>query len=85
MIVLFVGVTSPFLCLVPDFPPFAITHAVACWVIINLNGKELVRVRGTNKNMGWPHVICWIPVLIVNILTLSSTKRDLLRCRPAVD
>ena len=52
--------------------PFAITNLVGVLVILPLNGRELARVRGINKNMGWPHVLGWAPVMIVNILCLTT-------------
>jgi hypothetical protein len=62
-------------CILPlgFFPhPFAITNAVALVFIAIFNGKEVARVRGVNKKMGWPHVVAWVPVLVVNILSLST-------------
>ena len=70
---LLVGVLSPFAFL-PH--PFAIANLVAFFVILGLNGRELVRVRGVNKNMGWPHVVAWIPVLVVDIMSVTTDLID---------
>ena len=67
--ILFMGGMLPFAFL-PH--PFAIANAVAMVVILILNGAELFRVRGVNKNMGWQHVVSWTPVMIVNILSLTG-------------
>lgn len=52
--------------------PYAITNLVAMAVILAGNGKEVARVRGVNKNMGWPHIVGWLPVMVVNILCLTT-------------
>ncbi|CAJ1965259.1 unnamed protein product [Cylindrotheca closterium] len=39
-----------------------------------LNGREMVRVRGVNKNMGWPHVIGLLPTIVVGILSLTTDR-----------
>ena len=70
---LVVGVMSPYAFL-PH--PFAIANVVAFFVILILNGRELLRVRGVNKNMGWPHVVAWVPVLVVDILSVSTDLID---------
>lgn len=54
--------------------PFAIANAVGFVFILIINGRELIRVRGLAKNMGWPHIVAWIPVLIVDILCLSTDR-----------
>jgi len=51
---------------------FAIANVIAFFVILYLNGRELFRVRGINKNMGWPHLVGWVPVLVINVLYLST-------------
>ncbi|KAL3908896.1 MAG: hypothetical protein SGILL_008305 [Bacillariaceae sp.] len=70
---LMVGAMSPFAFL-PH--PFAIANAVGFGVVLGLNGREVVRVRGVNKNMGWPHVVAWIPVLVVDILSVTTDLID---------
>jgi hypothetical protein len=58
------------------FPhPFAIANVAATVIPNAVIGMELMRVRGYNKNMGWPHV-GWVPVLVVNILSLSTDLID---------
>jgi hypothetical protein len=69
MVILIVAVLSPFAFL-PH--PFAFSHLVGMVVIILLNGREMVRVRGLNKNMGWPHVIGLVPTIVVGILSLTT-------------
>lgn len=54
--------------------PFAITNLVAMIPILVFNGRELARVRGLNKNMGWPHIVGWVPVLFVNVLALTTDR-----------
>jgi hypothetical protein len=56
--------------------PYAITNVVGMVVILMLNGREIVRIRGVNKNMGGPHLVAWIPVLVVDAMTLFSSKID---------
>merc|ERR1712150_405459 len=73
LVFLICGVMAP-LAFLPH--PFAITNLAGAVIIFVLNGRELVRVRGVNKNMGWPHFVGWIPVLIVNILCLATDAID---------
>lgn len=69
LIFLFCGV----MCSLAFLPhPFAITNAVGMVIVTFFNGREFVRVRGINKNMGWPHLVGWSPVLVVNLLSLFS-------------
>ena len=67
--ILWLGCMSP-LAFLPH--PFAITNLVAMFVIVGLDGQMVVEVRGVNKNMGWPHLVGWIPVLVINILSLTT-------------
>lgn len=73
IVVLLVGVMSPFAFL-PH--PYAIADAVGMVFILIFNGLELVRVRGVNKNMGWPHLVGCIPVLVVDALSLFTSRID---------
>lgn len=73
LLVLMMGTMSP-LAFLPH--PFAIANLVAVVVILVLNGRELIRVRGLNKNMGWQHIVGWTPVMIVNILCLTTDWID---------
>jgi hypothetical protein len=52
--------------------PFATANIVGIFVILILNGHELIRLRGFAKNMGWPHLVAWIPVLIIDVLCLTT-------------
>lgn len=70
---LMTGVVSP-LAFLPH--PYAIANAVAMVFILTVNCRELVRIRGINKNMGWPHVVGWIPVLVVDVLSLRTDLMD---------
>lgn len=67
------GIVLPFVYL-PH--PFAIANAVATVIMRTFNMNELTRVRGINKNMGWPHLMGWIPVLCVNYLSLAAPSSD---------
>lgn len=69
LLFLIAAVLSPFAFL-PH--PFAFSHLVGMIVILLLNGREMVRVRGVNKNMGWPHVIGLVPTMAIGILSLST-------------
>ena len=70
LVVLLAGVVSP-LAFLPH--PFAVTNLVTMLLVnVPLTGRELIRVRGINKNMGWPHVVTWIPVVIVNVFSLTT-------------
>lgn len=71
--VLMIGTMSP-LAFLPH--PYAITNLVGMCIIMTLNGRELLRVRGVNKNMGWQHIVGWTPVMVVNILCLSTDWID---------
>ncbi|CAB9496235.1 expressed unknown protein [Seminavis robusta] len=66
---LMLGCMSP-LAFLPH--PFAVINLVGMMVILVLNGRELIRVRGVNKNMGWQHIVGWMPVLLVNIICLTT-------------
>lgn len=66
---LFVGAMAP-CAFVPH--PYAISSITGMILIFWLNGRELIRIRGINKNMGWPHVIAFIPTMIVGILSLTT-------------
>ncbi|CAJ1965265.1 unnamed protein product [Cylindrotheca closterium] len=69
LVLLTAGIMAPFAFL-PH--PFAITQLVGVAVVFVLNGRELVRVRGVNKNMGWPHLIGFVPTIVVGILSLTT-------------
>jgi hypothetical protein len=68
-----VGVVDPFAVL-PH--PFAITNLVGFFVVLGLKGRELVWVHGINQNKGWPHVIAWAPILVVDIPSVSTDMID---------
>mmetsp|Transcript_3096 Transcript_3096/g.4253 ORF Transcript_3096/g.4253 Transcript_3096/m.4253 type:complete len:167 (-) Transcript_3096:259-759(-) len=74
LVFLLCGVMIPF----PFLPhPFAWTNLAAFHIILIFNGREVLRVRGVNKAMGWPHLVGWIPVLVVNILSIfTDTFQD---------
>ena len=74
LVFLLVGCMSP-MAFLPH--PFAITNVLGAFLLILvLNGREFVRIRGVNKNMGWPHVLAWTPVMAVNVLCLTTDLID---------
>lgn len=66
---LLVGCIAP-LAFIPH--PFAITNLLSLLVVLIFNGRELIRVRGVNKNMGWPHLIGFVPTIVVGILSVTT-------------
>jgi hypothetical protein len=73
LLFLSMGVMSP-LAFLPH--PFAITNVVGMAVIMVTTGREMIRIRGFNKNMGWQHLLGFTPVIIVNILCLTTDSID---------
>mmetsp|Transcript_14343 Transcript_14343/g.34752 ORF Transcript_14343/g.34752 Transcript_14343/m.34752 type:complete len:200 (+) Transcript_14343:425-1024(+) len=69
LLILIVGILNPYAFL-PH--PFAISHLVGMLFIYVVNGREIIRVRGLNKNMGWPHIIGLVPTVVVGILSLTT-------------
>jgi len=57
--------------------PFAIANLLGIPLILLIGGSEIQKIRGLSKGVGYVHFIVWIPLLIVNILSLTTDKMNL--------